>query len=71
MKNEATSKRVATVAARILNLGVRPGGRIYYENVNGDLFIAPFSFGEMKAVAASALTQTADIEKNKAAKKKR
>ena len=69
--NERTSKRVAKIAGRILRSLEHelPKNRIWYENINGDLFGLGFEEGttiriaDLKALAASALTQAPDRKK--------
>lgn len=66
MKNEKTSKRVAKIAGKVLSLrGTKqflPSGKI------SDYHFGPLvSWSDIRALAASALTQTAD---KKPAKKK-
>ena len=50
MKNEVTSKRVAAIAAKVLS---------------GDITVDTIKSSELKALAASALTQAADKPKTK------
>lgn len=67
MNNERTSKRVAKIAAKVLSddLASIPGFAGIYARVDfGDLRIefhpCSLSLAELKALAASCLTQTAD-----------
>lgn len=72
-RNELTSKRISTIAGRVLeevdNLGPVAYSSVYYRNANGDLMsICGVSAQDIKALAASALTQTADKPKRKRTK---
>ena len=70
-RNEKTGKAVARIASSILgNLkrDHRKSGRIYAENINGDLFLigVPQDYLQVRdllALAASALTQAPDKNK--------
>jgi hypothetical protein len=69
MKNERTSARIASIAGNILS----PRG-VYHKNTDGVFLIGGrraeliCTFGELKALAASTLTQVSD--KPKAVRKK-
>ena len=61
MKNEKTSRRVAAIAGRVLqhfaNYDCNQSGRVFIENANGDLFQVELTVSDMRALAASTLTQ--------------
>lgn len=69
-RNERTSARVARIAGRILkNLADTPGTfTVWYENFNGELFRV--SASDLKALSASALTQTKDRKATTEGKRK-
>lgn len=66
MNNEKTSKRVARIAGKVLNrikdLSIGGRDKVYSdcENLSGFCMHALCTVEELKALAASALTQTAD-----------
>lgn len=61
MKNEKTSKRVSTIAAKILALDLRMACTVYCWD--GLVYQPVGKLSDLKALAASALTQTADKKK--------
>lgn len=68
MKNERTSKRVAKIAGRILamNVAQRTDVSVADRCVSGITFI---NWSDIRALAASALTQTRDKPKAKRRRK--
>lgn len=62
MKNETTGKEAAAIAARVLraNIADDDSGMYWARPKNGNKKLFTFSGSELKALAASALTQAKD-----------
>jgi hypothetical protein len=65
--NEKTSKRVSAIAGRLLAVKVRAGEFIPVFDIKTEC-IVEFKWADIRALAASALTQAADKPKKKSAR---
>lgn len=67
MRNERTSKRVATIAGKLLRVKAKRGTAFY---AWCDTELVEVKWSDIRALAASALTQAADKTSRKAARKR-